>query len=96
MEKLPSTQYKMKLPLDDIWPDVDEGKGFVTQEPPHGSLIEHEDKKDASTVHDLKTELQDILTFSNGVYTSQAAQDRIRIQNTVVGTSKTWQAGAKV
>lgn len=96
MEKLPTTQYKIKLPLDDIWPDIDQGKGFVTQVPPHGSLIEHQDKKDASTVHDLKIELEDILTFSHGDYTSESAQDNIRIQNTVVGTSKTWQAVAKV
>jgi hypothetical protein len=96
VENLPTKQYKMKLPLNDIWPDVDEGIGFVTQEPPHASLIEHEDKKDANTVHDLKTELEAILTFSNGVYTSQSAQDSIRIKNTVVGRSKTWQAGAKV
>jgi hypothetical protein len=96
VEKLPTTYYKIKLPLVDKWPDVDQGKGFVTQVPPHGSLIEHQDKIDASTVHDLKTELEDILTFSHGEYTSKSAQDSIRIQNTVVGTSKTWQAGAKV
>jgi hypothetical protein len=58
--------------------------------------MEQEDKTDAATVHELKDELKTILQDSNFKNSSQSVQDMIRIQNTDVGTSKTWEAGAKV